>query len=225
MIKAENITKFFHKDGARIDVLRNICLEINRGDTVAILGASGAGKTTLLQILGSLDHPTNGTVFYDSCDIFSMTEGERARFRNSHVGFVFQFHHLLPEFTTWENVMMPALIGGASREETADKAKHILSEVGLAYRLHHKPGELSGGEQQRVAVARALMRDPAVLLADEPTGNLDTETGHKVQDLLFQLARSKGTTLVVVTHNEQLAGHMSRTIGLKDGEICYEKKN
>jgi len=219
MITISNLTKTFIKDGNKIEVLKNINLEIRRGESLAILGVSGTGKTTFLQILGILDHPTSGHVLYGGVITFEWYERKRAEFRNRKIGFVFQFHHLLPEFTTLENTMMPALINGIAKEEAARRAEIILTEVGLGDRLTHKPGELSGGEQQRVAVARAMIMEPEILLADEPTGNLDTETGNKINDLLLNLIETKGTTLVVVTHNRLLAGRMSHTIGLKDGEI------
>ena len=219
MIEVSNLTKTFIKDGNKIEVLKKINLEISKGDSLAILGVSGTGKTTFLQILGILDRPTSGDVLYDGVDVFAWNEKERARFRNRKIGFVFQFHHLLPEFTTLENTMMPALINGMARREAVGRAEITLTEVGLGDRLTHKPGELSGGEQQRVAVARAMIMEPDILLADEPTGNLDTETGNKINDLLLNLIETKGTTLVVVTHNRLLAGRMSHTIGLKDGEM------
>ncbi|NQU02954.1 MAG: ABC transporter ATP-binding protein [Syntrophaceae bacterium] len=219
MITISNLAKTFMKDGNKIEVLKSINLEIKRGESLAILGVSGTGKTTFLQILGILDHPTSGHVLYDGVNAFEWNERKRAEFRNTKIGFVFQFHHLLPEFTTLENTMMPALINGIAKKETARRAEIILTEVGLGDRLAHKPGELSGGEQQRVAVARAMIMEPEILLADEPTGNLDTETGKKINDLLLNLIETKGTTLVVVTHNRLLSGRMSRTIGLKDGEI------
>ncbi len=219
MITISNLAKTFMKDGNKIEVLKRVNLEIRRGESLAILGVSGAGKTTFLQILGILDHPTSGHVLYDGVNAFEWNERKRAEFRNTKIGFVFQFHHLLPEFTTLENTMMPALINGIAKKETARRAEIILTEVGLGDRLAHKPGELSGGEQQRVAVARAMIMEPEILLADEPTGNLDTETGKKINDLLLNLIETKGTTLVVVTHNRLLSGRMSRTIGLKDGEI------
>jgi len=219
MITVTNLTKTFMKDGNRIEVLRNINLQIGRGDSLAMLGVSGSGKTTFLQILGILDRPTSGEVLYDGINAFAWDEGDRARFRNRKIGFVFQFHHLLPEFTTVENTMMPALINGMARRDAAAKAEITLTEVGLGDRLTHKPGELSGGEQQRVAVARAMIMEPDILLADEPTGNLDTETGNRINDLLLNLTETRGTTLVVVTHNRLLASRMSRTAGLKDGVI------
>jgi lipoprotein-releasing system ATP-binding protein len=221
MIAVRDLTRIFIKNGNRIEVLKGINVEISRGESLAILGTSGAGKTTFLQILGILDHPTSGEVLYDGVNVFEWNDRKRAEFRNRKIGFVFQFHHLLPEFTTLENAMMPALINGIARHEACKRAEITLTEVGLGDRLSHKPGELSGGEQQRVAVARAMVMEPEILLADEPTGNLDTETGEKIEDLLLNLRETKGTTLVTVTHNRALAGRMSRIIGLQDGEI-YE---
>ncbi len=219
MITLNAVTKTFMKDNNAVNVLKGIDLEIAAGDTIAVLGVSGSGKTTLLQIMGLLDHPTGGTVCYDGIDIFAGDEGRRSRFRNHRIGFVFQFHHLLPEFTALENAMMPAYIAGMPRREALQRAETVLTEVGLGDRLPHKPGELSGGEQQRVAVARAMIMEPAILLADEPTGNLDEATGLIIEDLLLQLNRERGTTLMIVTHNNQLAGRMSRTLGLKDGML------
>lgn len=189
------------------------------GESIAILGASGAGKSTLLHIVGTLDHPSSGTLLYDKTDVFQWNEKGLAAFRNKKIGFVFQFHHLLPEFSSIENTMMPALIGGISKPEAKERAEIILNEVGLGDRMAHKPGELSGGEQQRVAVARALMMEPEVLMADEPTGNLDTETGRKIEDVLLEMNQKRNITLIVVTHNQGLAQRMSRSIGLKDGKI------
>lgn len=219
MIEIKELSKFFILDGTRIDVLRNLNLKIERGESVAILGASGAGKSTLLHIMGTLDHPSSGSLLYDGTDVFQWNERKLAQFRNGKIGFVFQFHHLLPEFTSLENTIMPALVGGLSKQKARARAEIILNDVGLGDRMAHKPGELSGGEQQRVAVARALMMGPEVLLADEPTGNLDTETGEKIEDILLDLNRTKGITLIVVTHNQALAQRMSRSIGLKDGKI------
>jgi lipoprotein-releasing system ATP-binding protein len=219
MIEIRQLIKTFIKDANRIEVLKGIDCTIARGESVAILGASGTGKTTLLQILGALDHPTSGRVLFDGADIFEWDEPRRAEFRNKRIGFVFQFHHLLPEFTALENTAMPGLIQGMSRRDAYRKAEIVLTEVGLDDRLTHKPGELSGGEQQRVAIARAILMNPDVILADEPTGNLDAETGGKVQDLLLALGRAQNTTLIVVTHNRLLADGMSRTINLKDGKI------
>ncbi|NPV05235.1 MAG: ABC transporter ATP-binding protein [Syntrophaceae bacterium] len=222
-IEIRNLGKTYTMDGARIEALKGVSLDIDRGDSLAILGVSGAGKSTLLHILGTLDHPTEGTFLYDGVSIFDWSEKKLAEFRNRKVGFVFQFHHLLPEFTSLENTMMPALIAGLTRSEARRKAEAILDEVGLTERRAHKPGELSGGEQQRVAVARALVMEPEMLLADEPTGNLDTETGSKIHEMLVQLNRTRGITLVVVTHNQTLADRMSRCIGLRDGRIVKGK--
>jgi len=219
MIQVNNLKKTFIKDGNRIEVLRGLDLRIEDGDSLAILGVSGAGKTTFVHILGTLDHPTSGEVLFDGLDVFSWPEKKLASFRNRAIGFVFQFHNLLPEFSSLENTMMPALISGMSRQKALARAETILHDVGLGDRMTHKPAELSGGEQQRVAVARALVMEPEILLADEPTGNLDTETGRKIEDILLELNRRKRITLIVVTHNQSLAGRMSRSIGLRDGEI------
>ena len=219
MIKVENLSKTFVKDGNKIEVLKDLHLVIPRGQSLAILGVSGAGKSTLIHILGTLDHPTSGNVFYNDLNVFSWEKKKLAEFRNRTIGFVFQFHNLLPEFNSLENTMMPALIHGHSFRKARDHAEALLQEVGLGNRLNHKPGELSGGEQQRVAVARALIMKPEIILADEPTGNLDSETGKKVENLLVDLNRSKQITLVVVTHNKALADRMSQKIRLSDGKI------
>lgn len=223
MIRLENLSKNFIKDGNKIEVLRNLNFEIRKGDSLAVLGASGAGKSTLIHILGTLDHPSEGYVFINGINVFTWEKDKIAHFRNSTIGFVFQFNNLLPEFDALENTMMPALIGGINKKEARENALRLLVEVGLEHRIKHKPGELSGGEQQRVAIARALIMDPEILLADEPTGNLDTETGKKIEDILIHLNETKKITLVVVTHNELLAGRMSGKIGLRDGKI-YDYK-
>jgi len=219
MIKLENLSKTFFKNGNRIEVLKGLNLDIARGESMAICGVSGAGKSTLLHILGTLDRPTSGTLLYDDMDVFAWQEKKLAVFRNRKIGFVFQFHNLLPEFNSMENTMMPALINGLSKQEAREKAEVILNELGLGDRITHRPGELSGGEQQRVAIARALIMEPEILLADEPVGNLDTETGKKIEDILLELNRTKHIILVVVTHNKSLADRMSRSIGLRDGKI------
>jgi lipoprotein-releasing system ATP-binding protein len=219
MIEIKNLQKTFLLNGNRIEVLKGIDLTIADGQSLAVVGVSGAGKSTLLHILGTLDHPTGGEVLFDGIGVFSWPEKKLADFRNGQVGFVFQFNNLLPEFTALENVMMPALIRRMARGEAKKRAESILSEVGLADRTDHKPGEMSGGEQQRVALARALILDPKILLADEPTGNLDTETGKRIEDALVSLNRQKGITLIVVTHNASLADRMSKRIGLSDGRI------
>ena len=219
MIVLDNLSKTFIKDGNRIEVLRNLKLEVKKGDSLAVLGVSGAGKSTLIHILGTLDHPTSGTLLIGGNNVFEWGEKKIASFRNRTIGFIFQFNNLLPEFTALENAMMPALISGLARNQAADKALQLLREVGLEHRVKHKPGELSGGEQQRVAIARSLVMEPEILLADEPTGNLDTETGKKIEDILIHLNKEKKITLVVVTHNKLLADRMSKRIGLRDGEI------
>jgi len=201
-----------------VEVLKGVDLTFSRGERAAIVGASGVGKTTFLHVLGTIDRPTAGKVLYEGKDIYTLNEKDLALFRNREIGFVFQFHHLLPEFTALENTMMPCLIQGISKKESASRAESILTLVGLKERLPHKPGELSGGEQQRVAVARALVLEPKVLLADEPTGNLDTKTGESVFDLLQEINQIKGVTLIVVTHNLKLAEKLSRQIQLVDGK-------
>jgi lipoprotein-releasing system ATP-binding protein len=202
-----------------VEVLKGIDLTILPGEMMAVEGASGAGKSTLLHILGTLDRATEGRIFFQGTDLLARSESELAVIRNRHIGFVFQFHHLLPEFTAVENTMMPALIQGGNREEAGEKARRMLAELGLGDRLQHKPGELSGGEQQRVAVARALMLDPRIILADEPTGNLDTQTGEEVHNRLVQINRELGITIVVVTHNPALASRMTRRVLLVDGKV------
>jgi lipoprotein-releasing system ATP-binding protein len=218
LIRAQQVFKSFGNKTKRVEVLKGIDLVFEQRERAAIVGASGVGKTTLLHVLGTLDRPTSGKVFYQGKDIFRMGEKELAHFRNREIGFVFQFHHLLPEFNAIENTMMPCLIQGLLKKEAFHRAESILTLVGLKDRLSHKPGELSGGEQQRVAVARALVLEPKVLLADEPTGNLDTLTGESVFDLLTELNQVKGVTLIVVTHNLKLAEKMSRQIHLVDGK-------
>jgi lipoprotein-releasing system ATP-binding protein len=211
--------KVFTKGGTEIYALKGIDLTVQKGDKVVIVGASGAGKTTLLHILGTLDRPSQGEVLYQGEDVFSRPERTLAVLRNREIGFVFQFHNLLPEFTALENTMLPALIQGITRREARHQAEEILAEVGLKDRMRHKPGELSGGEQQRVAVARALVLHPTLLLADEPTGNLDTETGERIIQLVFSLNEAKEVTLIVVTHNASLARRFPRRVSLADGRM------
>jgi lipoprotein-releasing system ATP-binding protein len=220
IIEIQGLKKTFIKNGTPIEVLKGIDLSISRGDSLAVVGDSGAGKSTLLHIMGALDRPTEGRVLVKGKDIFNWPEAELVRFRNRTIGFVFQLHNLMPEFTTLENVMLPALIGGLKRREAKKKAEEILEYLELKDRLSHKPGELSGGEQQRVAVARAMVMEPEIILADEPTGNLDTETGKRIEDILVNLNQEKKITLILVTHNPQLAERMSRRIGLRDGKIA-----
>ncbi len=206
-----------------LHVLNGIDLDINRGEMLAVVGASGVGKSTLLHILGGLDRPTSGRVLYGDIDVFGLDSDRLARFRNERVGFVFQFHHLLPEFSALENVMMPALIRGTNRESAAKTAADALADVGLAARGHHRPGELSGGEQQRVAVARALVLNPAVILADEPTGNLDTHTGEAVHELMKKINKERGVTFIIVTHNDRLAIRADRVLRLAEGTFTQER--
>jgi len=206
-----------------LPVLDGIELDIRAGEMLAIVGASGVGKSTFLHILGGLDRPTSGKVYYGDTDVFGLDNGRLSRFRNERVGFVFQFHHLLPEFSALENVMMPALIQRMDREQAADAAGKILTDVGLGARLLHRPGELSGGEQQRVAVARALILKPAVVLADEPTGNLDLHTGESVHDLLLQINKQQGITFVIVTHNDKLAVRADRVLRMAEGRLTPER--
>ncbi len=218
-MRAENIYKFFGDGKSRVDVLNGIDLELHPGETLAVLGPSGVGKSTLLHILGTLERPSSGKIFYQNEDLTAKDENELAEFRNRTIGFIFQFHHLLPEFSALENTMMPALIQGMSREKAIMKAEAILREVGLEDRFTHRPGELSGGEQQRVAVARSLILDPPLILADEPTGNLDARTGEGIEKLLLRFNREKGITLLIVTHNERLTNKMSRCIRLREGKV------
>ena len=207
-----------HKSFGSLQVLRGISLEVERGEVLSIVGPSGAGKTTLLQIMGTLDRPDSGTVTIDGTQADRLNDRELAAFRNRHIGFVFQFHQLLPEFTALENVMIPALIGGRERKEAERAAREMLERLGLADRAAHKPNELSGGEKQRVAVARALMNRPSVVLADEPSGSLDTRHKEELHQLFFDLRQELGQTFVIVTHDEGLARMSDRTVHLVDGE-------
>lgn len=219
MIEVVGLTRSFSLGGRRIDVLRGVDLQIREGERVAVTGASGAGKTTLMHIIGGLDHPSTGTVRFLGKDIFALRGGALDAFRNRTVGFVFQFHQLLPEFTALENVMMPSMIAGTTRNEAAMKACELLEEVGLGHRLTHKPGELSGGEQQRVAIARALIMSPRLFLADEPTGNLDSRTSDDIYQLLQDLHQNRGLTMLIVTHSEFLASRLDRMVRMEDGML------
>ncbi len=218
MIVAENVSKNY----GEVEVLKNINLTIAKGEIVAIIGPSGAGKTTLLQLLGTLDKPTlntNATISINNQNILTFSDSELSKFRNKHIGFIFQFHQLLPEFTALENVCIPAFIGNKSKQEAEKEAKRLLDFLGLSHRINHKPNELSGGEQQRVAVARALINNPSVIFADEPSGNLDSESAKNLHKLFFKLRNQFGQTFVIVTHNQKLAAMADRKLEMKDGII------
>ena len=217
LIEVVDVWKTFKTSGSQVDVLKGVCLGIREGEMVAVVGASGVGKSTLLHILGALERPDAGQVLYRGKDVFGYNDEELAGFRNQTIGFVFQFHHLLPEFNALENTMMPALIGGLGSKKASEKAEAILARVGLQDRLKHAVGELSGGEQQRVALARSLVLGPDVLLADEPTGNLDPKTSEAIHELLLSLNREDGITAVIVTHNMTLAERLSHQMTLIDG--------
>lgn len=221
ILQAMSLSKGFASSKARIQVLKNLTLSIAARETLAIVGASGIGKSTLLHILGTLDRPDQGSLFFRGEDVFRYDDQRLARFRNQTMGFVFQFHHLLPEFTALENAMLPGMIKGLDRAQAIQQAETILVRVGLADRLHQKATELSGGEQQRVALARALVLKPAILLADEPTGNLDKKNSGQVHQLLLELNREMGMALVVVTHNMELASLMARQATIADGQLEY----
>lgn len=219
LLRAAGICKSYRGNGSHIEVLRNLDFELDAAETVAVVGASGIGKSTLLHILGTLDRPEAGRLFYRDEDVFRYDDPRLARFRNASIGFVFQFHHLLPEFSALENVMMPALINGQSRQAALSLARQGLVRVGLEERLNHRVTTLSGGEQQRVALARALVLKPALLLADEPTGNLDKRNSEEVHRLLLELNQEVGMALVVVTHNPALASYMGRRVTIADGKL------
>jgi len=220
LLVAKAIRKVFAGgDGQVLEVLRSVDVEVRRGEFVAIVGASGAGKSTLLHLLGALDNPTTGDIWLDGSRYADLDARGAAEVRNRKLGFVFQFHHLLREFSALENVMMPMLIGGTSPRKERSRAEEVLSEVGLAGRMSHRPAELSGGEQQRCAVARALVHDPSVVLADEPSGNLDHANAERLHEIFFRLAREYETAVVVVTHNRQLAGRADRVLLLEDGRL------
>ncbi len=216
MIQATNIQRSF----GSLQVLQGVDLQVKKGEIVSIIGPSGAGKTTLLQIIGTLDRPDAGKVVIDGIDVLALKEKELATFRNHHIGFIFQFHQLLPEFTAIENVMMPALIAEENHKAAKERATQLLNELGLAERLHHKPQQLSGGEKQRVAAARAMMMHPSVILADEPSGSLDSANKQELHRLLLEMRERYGQTIIIVTHDPELAAISDRVIEMRDGKIC-----
>jgi lipoprotein-releasing system ATP-binding protein len=219
LLVADKVVKGYRTDAGYIPVLQHLDLEVARGEMIAITGASGVGKSTLLHVLGTLDRPESGSLRVGGADIMALPPDRLREFRNRTLGFIFQFHHLLPEFTALENVMMPLLIARQDADESRRQALALLTDLGLAERAHHRPGALSGGEQQRVAAARAIIRSPALLLADEPTGNLDVNTGEKVHELLRGINRERGVTLIIVTHNERLAAACDRRLRLEAGKL------
>jgi lipoprotein-releasing system ATP-binding protein len=219
LFAVQGLSKSYGMNHKQVEALKDITFTVSHGELLSIVGASGAGKSTLLHILGALDHPTAGTIRYRGDDLFSLSEIQLAEFRNHKIGFIFQFHYLLPEFTALENTMMPALIRGYKKDAAREAAENILTTVGLQDRMSHKQGELSGGEQQRVAVARALLLQPELILADEPTGNLDSRTGEAIFDLLVSLNQQLNITVLIVTHNESIASRAPRRITLLDGRI------
>jgi lipoprotein-releasing system ATP-binding protein len=222
VIDCRQVTRTYNEGLGKLTIFSDISLEVAQGETVAIVGSSGAGKTTLLNLLGGLDKPSSGQIAICGEDIHRLSEARRARFRNAHLGFVYQFHHLLPEFTALENVMMPSALGGMAVSKSRDKASSLLERVGLAERLDHKPGELSGGERQRVAIARALVNEPDCVLMDEPTGNLDEHTGEGVQALIESLRDQLGIAFVMVTHDMKMARSLGRVMRLEQGRLIQE---
>lgn len=216
-LQAKQLTKSYYRDNDKLTVLNGIDLDVQKGEDLCIIGASGAGKSTLLHILGTIDKPTSGELYFENTAIHSLKEDELASLRNKKIGFVFQFHHLLPEFSALENVMLPGIISNDSKRQIKARAKALLDMVGLSLRTSHYPSELSGGEQQRVAIARALYASPELLLADEPTGNLDSQNSEKIQQLFFDLHRDLGVTLITVTHDQRFAAKFSRRLQIIDG--------
>jgi lipoprotein-releasing system ATP-binding protein len=221
MLVLKNIHKSFIHNGNVINVLNGINIQLDKGDNLAIMGASGVGKSTLLNIMGTLEPPSSGEVIFKQLDVNKMDESEICLLRNHEIGFVFQFHHLLPEFNALENTIMPALIARRDKNESITRAERVLNDMGLGKRLNHRIGELSGGEQQRVAIARALMMKPDLLLADEPTGNLDRITGEETVDLLLRMGKEQGLSMVIATHNQRIAGKMTKVMEIVDGKIQY----
>ncbi len=219
MIEARALRKIYKNGAKELEVLKGIDLKVGKSEVLAVLGPSGAGKSTLLHLLGGLDSPTAGEVMIDGTDIYALGDRERAKIRNRKIGFVFQFYHLLPEFDALENVMLPLLIKGGNGKDLRDKGAGLLRSVGLGERMAHRPGQLSGGEQQRVAIARALINEPELLLCDEPTGNLDSESGNNVIELLWELNKSRKMTLMIVTHDAQIAKAAQRVLHIRDGKI------
>ena len=223
VLRALVVWRVFETGAERLEILRSVDMEVRRGELVAILGPSGTGKSTLLHVLGALDRPTRGRVFLDSLDVFSYSESQLHELRNRKVGFVFQFHHLLSEFTVLENVAMPLLVAGVARAEALDRAHQMLEEIGFVSRLTHRPDELSGGEKARAAMARAIVNDPVVILADEPTGNLDVASAAALVDLMVRLSSERKMTILVVTHNRAVADRATRRLQLADGKLAEEK--
>lgn len=223
IIEIKNLTKVYG-DGVELRALDDLSLDIKRGEFLAIIGPSGSGKSTLLHMIGILDTPTSGTIFIDGQDVTSMSEDKRSKARNNMLGFIFQYHHLLPDFTALENVMMPLLIAGKSKKQARELAEELLREVGLEDRLNHRPTQLSGGQSQRVAVARALANDPKIVIGDEPTGNLDSKSSQMIYDLLRKLNKERNQTFILVTHDEQMAKRTDRIVRLVDGRV-FEYEN
>ena len=222
MIEVSDLWKIYNKNGSKVEALRGIDLKVDQGQTLAIEGVSGSGKSTLLHLMGTLDHPSKGDIKYDGENVLNKSDTELAKFRNNKIGFVFQFHYLLAEFDALENVMMPALINGINKNQAQELALKVLDDVGLSDRVTHRPGELSGGEQQRVAIARSIVLKPRVIFADEPTGNLDRKTGSSIIDLFVKLNQEYKVSIIVVTHNSYVSSYFDKKINLLDGRIVYE---
>jgi len=222
LIEVSDLWKIYNTNGSKVEALRGIDLKVDQGQTLAIEGVSGSGKSTLLHLMGTLDHPSKGNIKYDGENVLNKSDTELAKFRNNKIGFVFQFHYLLAEFDALENVMMPALINGINKNQAQELALKVLDDVGLSDRVTHRPGELSGGEQQRVAIARSIVLKPRVIFADEPTGNLDRKTGSSIIDLFVKLNQEYKVSIIVVTHNSYVSSYFDKKINLLDGKIVYE---